>query len=47
MTEKRVPVLIRIPEEVRDRIAALAASERRSMNSQIVVMLEKAALEKA
>jgi predicted HicB family RNase H-like nuclease len=34
-------VMVRMPEEVHKRVAAQAAKERRSMNSQILVVLEK------
>ena len=33
---------VRMPEELRERLAALAAVERRSMNNLILLLLEEA-----
>ena len=33
---------VRMPEELRERLAALAAAERRSMNNLILLLLEEA-----
>jgi|GEM_PF-3390052 len=35
-------IMLRLPNSLRDRIEASAQSERRSMNSQIIVLLEQA-----
>lgn len=36
------PVAVRLPPEFRARLSELAAQNRRSMNSEIVVLLERA-----
>lgn len=36
---------LRIPSQLRERLRSSAVSERRSMNSQIIVLLERALLE--
>jgi hypothetical protein len=40
--EKDVKVTVRIPETVHGRLADLAKRERRSLNAQLVVLLEQA-----
>jgi hypothetical protein len=40
--EKDVKVTVRIPETVHGRLADLAKRERRSLNAQLVVLLEHA-----
>lgn len=39
------PTSVRLPAELRDEIRSRARTERRSFNSQLVVMLERAAAE--
>lgn len=34
--------MLRMPEALRDRVKRVASAERRSVNSQIVVLLERA-----
>lgn len=34
--------LVRLPEELRERLRSSAVADRRSMNSQIIVLLERA-----
>lgn len=41
MTED-VKVTLRMPREIRDRIAEMAAREHRSMSAQILVILKQA-----
>lgn len=38
---KLAPTGLRLPEDVRGRIEAAASIERRSMNSQIIVLIER------
>jgi hypothetical protein len=40
--EKIVNVNVRFPESVRDRVKAEAVQDRRSMNSEIIELLEEA-----
>jgi predicted HicB family RNase H-like nuclease len=40
--EKEVKLTVRIPETVHGRLADLAKRERRSLNAQLVVLLEQA-----
>ena len=42
MGEKIVNVNVRFPESIRDRVKALADRDRRSMNSEIIQLLEEA-----
>ena len=41
MTESRVPLLIRIPAGLKQKLAELAKSERRSLNQQIEFLLDR------
>jgi hypothetical protein len=41
MAEARVPLLIRIPAELKVKLAALAKRERRSLNQQIEFLLSQ------
>jgi hypothetical protein len=41
MPERRVALLLRIRQELKDRLAALAKREHRSLNQQIEFILEK------
>lgn len=43
--EKNVKVMLRMPVEIRERIAAMAARDHRSVNGQIVTILERAVKE--
>ena len=38
---KLAPTGLRLPPDVRGQIAAAAAAERRSLNSQIIVLIER------
>lgn len=40
--EERIPVTFRLPAKVKERIERLAEQERRSMNEQMVYLLEQA-----
>lgn len=42
MGERIVNVNVRFPESVRDRVKAEAVQDRRSMNSEIIELLEEA-----
>lgn len=42
MTENHVQLNFRVPEALRERLKEIAESNRRSMGSQIVVLLERA-----
>lgn len=42
--EDRIPVTFRLPAVVKERIERLAEKERRSMNEQMVYLLEQALL---
>lgn len=42
--EDRIPVTFRLPAAVKERIERLAEKERRSMNEQMVYLLEQALL---
>lgn len=42
--EERTPVTFRVPNSVKERIERLAEKERRSMNEQMVFLLEQALL---
>jgi hypothetical protein len=42
MREKRVALLIRIPKELKEKLAELAKRDRRSVNQQIEFMLYQA-----
>ena len=35
-------IMLRVPEELRDKLKSVALMERRSLNAQIVVLLEQA-----
>lgn len=39
---KPVPIMVRLPADLHAVIKQLAESERRSMNSQIIILLESA-----
>ena len=39
---KPVPIMVRLPADLHAAIKQLAESERRSMNSQIIILLESA-----
>lgn len=38
----QVGIMVRLPEDLRDRVAAAAAEDRRSMNSEIQALLDVA-----
>lgn len=38
--EKMIPVTVRMPQNIKDKIYDLAAKERRSINSEIIHLLE-------
>ena len=38
--DNEIRMTLRLPEDLRDRLAAHAKSERRSLNSELVYMLE-------
>lgn len=40
-------VMLRMPKEVREALAAMADKDRRSFNAQVLVLLEKAVREHA
>lgn len=40
--EKETPVTVRFPKELHVTLKALAEKERRSFNSQVIVLLEEA-----
>ncbi|NBM15225.1 Arc family DNA-binding protein [Streptomyces sp. GC420] len=42
MTDEEVRMTLRLPRELRDRLRAHAQRERRSLNSELVYMLEAA-----
>jgi predicted HicB family RNase H-like nuclease len=42
MMERTVNINVRFPESVRDRVKAMAIQDRRSMNSEILELLEEA-----
>lgn len=42
MKAKREQYIVRMPDGMRERIKEIAADNRRSMNSEIIVMLERA-----
>lgn len=42
MTEKIIGLMLRIPVSMRDKIAALAIRERRSLNAQMLVLFDEA-----
>ena len=42
MPEKTVNINVRFPESIRDRVKAFASRDRRSMNSEILALLEEA-----
>lgn len=42
MNETMTPLSLRLPQDIRQQIETIAARERRSINSQIVVLLESA-----
>lgn len=42
MADKEAKTNLRLPEELYERIRQLAEQERRSINSQMVIMLEEA-----
>lgn len=41
MKQDIVPVMIRLPKELRDWLFSLAQAERRSMNGQVITVLER------
>lgn len=41
MPEKLIPITIRIPEAIKKKIDELSYSERRSVNNQIIYLLEE------
>lgn len=43
-SEGRIPVTFRLPAKVKERIERLAEQERRSLNEQMVYLLEQALL---
>lgn len=43
MTAKEVRTNLRIPEELYERIKGLASAEHRSINAQMIVLLQEAA----
>lgn len=42
MSEKTVNINVRFPESIRDRVKTFAEQDRRSMNSEILALLEDA-----
>lgn len=42
MPEKIVNINVRFPESVRDRVKSFSQADRRSMNSEIIALLEEA-----
>lgn len=42
MSEKVVNINVRFPESIRDRVKTFAERDRRSMNSEILALLEEA-----
>ncbi|MGK8836186.1 Arc family DNA-binding protein [Achromobacter xylosoxidans] len=42
MKQDIVPMMIRLPKDLRDWLAALAQAERRSLNGQVITLLERA-----
>jgi len=45
MKQDVVPVMIRLPKELRDWLSSVAQAERRSMNGQVITVLERAMIE--
>ncbi|WP_417219527.1 Arc family DNA-binding protein [Achromobacter spanius] len=45
MKQDIVPVMIRLPKELRDWLFSVAQAERRSMNGQVITVLERAMAE--